>query len=135
MSSYSNLVDMRSLIPKVIDKITMDNWFRNSDSLESLLDLLLQRFNHGGKKVSQIEYLEIANQAEQMSVELVMSLSYGDLVQLLSENPWILTTEAELNLISLFEEKLGKSTVASLIAVVLCEHFYSTLIQTVECLI
>jgi hypothetical protein len=47
----------------------------------------------------------------------------------------MLTTEAELTLIEIFEEKLGKSTVASLIAVVLCEHFYSELILNVECLL
>jgi hypothetical protein len=135
MSSYSNLVEMRSMIPKVIDKITMDNWFRNSEALEALLDQLRQRFPYAGQKVEQNTYLEIANIAEKMSVELVMSLSYGDLLQLLCENPWMLTTEAELTLIDIFEEKLGKSTVASLIAVVLCEHFYSDLILTVECLL
>lgn len=135
MSSYSNLVEMRSMIPKVIDKITMDNWFRNSESLEALLDQLRQRFPHAGKKVDRLTYLEIANVAQEMAVELVMSLSYGDLIQLLCENPWMLTTEAELTLIDIFEEKLGKSTVASLIAVVLCEHFYSELIVNVECLL
>ncbi|MBT9548241.1 MAG: hypothetical protein IV090_22815 [Candidatus Sericytochromatia bacterium] len=135
MSSYSNLVEMRSMIPKVIDKITMDNWFRNSESLEALLDQLRQRFPYAGKKVDRDSYLEIANFAQEMAVELVMSLSYGDLIQLLCENPWMLTTEAELTLIDIFEEKLGKSTVASLIAVVLCEHFYSELILNVECLL
>lgn len=135
MSSYSNLVEMRSMIPKVIDKITMDNWFRNSESLEALLDQLRQRFPYAGHKVDRESYLEIANFAQEMSVELVMSLSYGDLIQLLCENPWMLTTEAELTLIDIFEEKLGKSTVASLIAVVLCEHFYSELILNVECLL
>jgi hypothetical protein len=135
MSSYSNLVEMRSMIPKVIDKITMDNWFRNSESLEALLDQLRQRFPYAGKKVDRDSYLEIANFAQEMAVELVMSLSYGDLIQLLCENPWMLTTEAELTLIEIFEEKLGKSTVASLIAVVLCEHFYSELILNVECLL
>ena len=135
MSSYSNLFEMRSMIPKVIDKITMDNWFRNSESLEALLDQLRQRFPYAGKKVDRDSYLEIANFAQEMAVELVMSLSYGDLIQLLCENPWMLTTEAELTLIEIFEEKLGKSTVASLIAVVLCEHFYSELILNVECLL
>ncbi|MGE3724420.1 MAG: hypothetical protein AB7I41_02645 [Candidatus Sericytochromatia bacterium] len=135
MSSYSNLVEMRSMIPKVIDKITMDNWFRNSESLEALLDQLRQRFPYAGQKVDRENYLEIANFAQDMSVELVMSLSYGDLIQLLCENPWMLTTEAELTLIDIFEEKLGKSTVASLIAVVLCEHFYAELILNVECLL
>lgn len=135
MSSYSNLVEMRSMIPKVIDKITMDNWFRNSESLEALLDQLRQRFPCAGQKVDRENYLEIANFAQDMSVELVMSLSYGDLIQLLCENPWMLTTEAELTLIDIFEEKLGKSTVASLIAVVLCEHFYAELILNVECLL
>lgn len=133
MSTYSNLVEMRSLIPKVIDKITMDNWFRNSESLEALLDQLRQRFPYASCTVDQETYLHIANEAEAMVIELVMSLSYGDLVQLLSENPWMLTTEAEMTLMEIFEEKLGKATVASMIAVVLCEHFFSDLMKTVTC--
>lgn len=135
MSQYSALVQMRSIIPKVIDKITMDNWFMDSESLESLIDILRQRFPHHGRKVEQLEYLQIANEAQQMSVELVMDLTYGDLLQILCENPWMLNTEAELDLLDLFHEKLGKATVAAVIAVVLCEHFYADLMQGVECMI
>lgn len=135
MSQYSTLVQMRSIIPKVIDKITMDNWFMDSESLESLMEILRQRFPHSGRQVDQLEYLRIANEAQAMAVELVMELTYGDLLQLLCENPWMLNTEAELDLLELFHEKLGKATVASVIAVVLCEHFYSNLMQTVECLL
>lgn len=135
MNSYSELVAMKSLIPKVIDKITMDNWFMDSESLETLMEILRHRFPHQGKQVDQLSYLEIANEAQTMAVELVMSLSYGDLLQLLGENPWMLNTEAELDLLELFHEKLGKATVASVVAVVLCEHFYADLMQHVECLI
>lgn len=135
MNPYSELVAMKSLIPKVIDKITMDNWFMDSESLESLMDILRHRFPHHGKQVDQLTYLQIANEAQEMAVELVMSLSYGDLLQLLGENPWMLNTEAELDLLELFHEKLGKATVASVVAVVLCEHFYADLMQGVECLI
>lgn len=135
MNPYSELVAMKSLIPKVIDKITMDNWFMDSESLEALMDILRHRFPHHGKQVDQLSYLQIANEAQEMAVELVMSLSYGDLLQLLGENPWMLNTEAELDLLELFHEKLGKATVASVVAVVLCEHFYADLMQGVECLI
>ncbi|PKL75030.1 MAG: hypothetical protein CVV27_17475 [Candidatus Melainabacteria bacterium HGW-Melainabacteria-1] len=135
MSQYSALIAMRSVVPKVIDKITMDNWFMDSESIESLMDILRQRFAHHGRKVEQLEYLQIANEAQDMAVELVMSLSYGDLLQLLCENPWMLNTEAELDLLDIFNEKLGKATVAAVIAVVLCEHFYANLMQGVECLI
>ena len=55
MSQYSALVQMRSIIPKVIDKITMDNWFMDSESLESLMDILRQRFPHHGRKVEQLD--------------------------------------------------------------------------------
>lgn len=135
MSQYSSLIETRSIIPKVIDKITMDNWFTDSESLEALLELLLQRFVHHGKEVEQIEYLHIANEAQNMAVELVMELSYGDLLQLLCENPWMLNTESELELLELFHEKLGKATVASVVAVVLCEHFYAQMMQNVVCII
>lgn len=135
MSQYSDLIETRSIIPKVIDKITMDNWFTDSESLESLMEILTQRFKHHGREVEQLEYLQIANEAQEMAVELVMSLSYGDLLQLLCENPWMLNTEAELELLELFHEKLGKATVASVVAVVLCEHFYAQLMQNVSCLI
>jgi hypothetical protein len=135
MSQYSELVAMKSIIPKVIDKITMDNWFMDSESLEALLDILRHRFSHHGRSVDQLEYLQIANEAQELAVDLVMNLSYGDLLQLLCENPWMLNTEAELDLLELFHEKLGKATVASVVAVVLCEHFYADLMQNVECLI
>lgn len=113
----------------------MDNWFTDSESLEALMEILHQRFGHHGKEVNQLDYLQIANEAQEMAVELVMDLSYGDLLQLLCENPWILNTEAELELLELFHEKLGKATVASVVAVVLCEHFYAQLMQNVECII
>jgi len=135
LSYYSDLIESRSIIPKVIDKITMDNWFTDSESMESLLEIVQQRFSHHGKEVDQIEYLQIANEAQKMAVDLVMELSYGDLLQLLCENPWMLNTEAELELLELFHEKLGKATVASVVAVVLCEHFYAQLMQNVSCLI
>ena len=135
MNPYSELVAMKSLIPKVIDKITMDNWFMDSESLESLMDILRHRFPHHGKQVDQLTYLQIANEAQEMAGELVMSLNYGDPLQFRGENPWMLNTEAELDLLELFHEKLGKATVASVVAVVLCEHFYADLMQGVACLI
>lgn len=135
MTNYSILIQMKSIIPKVIDKITMDNWFRDSDSLEAVMDVLRQKFPYHGSRVEQLEYLQIANLAQEMATELVMGLSYGDLVQLLCENPWMLNTEAEQELLEIFDEKLGKGTLGALIAVVLCEHVYSDLMQNVECLI
>ncbi len=135
MNQYSDLIPSRSMIPKVVDKITLDSWFMNSESLGYLLQIIEQRFPYRGKKVEKLEYLHIANEAQQTAVELVMNLSYGDLLQLLCENPWMLNTEAELELLEIFEEKLGKATVASLVAVVLCEHFYSHLMKDVECII
>lgn len=132
---FSELIEARSVMPKVVDKITLDAWFVDSESLTYLLGVLEQRFAHQGKRVEQMEYLQIANEAQQIAVELVMELSYGDLLQLLCENPWMLNTEAELELLELFEEKLGKATVASVVAVILCEHFYAELMQSVECVI
>jgi hypothetical protein len=135
MNQYSDLIPSRSMIPKVVDKITLDSWFMNSDSLGYLLQIIEQSFPYRGKKVEKMDYLHIANVAQQTAVELVMNLSYGDLLQLLCENPWMLNTEAELDLLEIFEEKLGKATVASVVAVVLCEHFYSHLMKDVECII
>lgn len=135
MSQYSEIVEMKSVVPKVVDKITMDNWFTDSESITALLDLLHHQFPHHSRSVEQLEYLQIANEAQELAVDLVMSLSYGDLLQLLCENPWMLNTEAELELMELFREKLGKATVASVVAVVLCEHFYADLMQSVECII
>lgn len=132
---FSELIEARSVMPKVVDKITLDAWFVDSESLSHLLNVLEQRFPHQGKRVEQMEYLEIANEAQQIAVELVMELSYGDLLQLLCENPWMLNTEAELELLELFEEKLGKATVACVVAVILCEHFYAELMQMVDCVI
>ena len=100
------------MIPKVVDKITLDSWFMNSESLGYLLQIMEQRFPYRGKKVEKMDYLHIANVAQQTAVELVMNLSYGDLLQLLCENPWMLNTEAELDLLEIFEEK--KSTKHSL---------------------
>ena len=135
MSQYSELIPARSVLPKIVDKITLDSWFMDSEALSYLLQLLEQHFPHRGQKVEKLDYLHIANEAQQQAVELVMELTYGDLLQLLCENPWMLNTEAELELLEIFEEKLGKATVASVVAVVLCEHFYSHLMKDVECII
>ena len=135
MSDYGDLIPGRSVIPRVLDKITLDSWFMDSESLSHLLQILTQRFPHQGQKVDKLTYLQIANEAQQTAVEVVMELSYGELLQLLCENPWMINTEAELELLKLFEDKLGKATVASVVAVVLCEHFYSHLMKDVECLI
>ena len=133
--SYSQLVAKKSLIPKMIDLVTLDNWFQNSDSLEALLQQAKLSFDCFEEQVGQLEYLKIANQAEQLATDLVMDLSYGDLLQLLCENPWLISTEAEIELMHIFQEKLGKVTVASLIAVVICEHIYAELISSIECIV
>lgn len=133
--SYSQLVEKKSLIPKVIDYVTLDNWYQNSESLEALLIQLRYRFQQGPQQVNQVTYLKLANEAESLAVDLVMNLSYGDLLQLLCENPWLMTTEAELELMDIFQEKLGKVTVASLIAVVACEFFYAELMNPIECVV
>lgn len=135
MNPYDELIEPRSTIPKAVDKITLDAWFMDSLSMEFLINILHQRFPYQGQRVEQLEYLQIANEAQQIAVALVMELSYGDLLQLLCENPWMLNTEAELELLELFHEKLGKATVASVVAVILCEHFYAELMQGVECII
>lgn len=135
MHPYQDLVPMRSLIPKVIDKITMDNWFRDSESLQTLIQQLRIRFGHQGLQVGQVEYIALADKAEKLAVDLVLRLSYGDLLQLLCENPWMLNTETEPDLGALFSDKFGRATVASMVAVVLCEHLYAELMQSIECLI